>query len=163
MDFKYILRKTLPSEWHKIKILAFAKVLTSHLDKIQREYDRVTREIEFCHMWSPQVCVIEEMLRCKFKCDGIYISDPTPDPRVYIFWDEERQSCPTIYWNEEGEECPFIKWCEEYQNSCDFIVNVPSECEPYLTQIKALVEKVKLFGTQFCVEVFEQENTITGK
>jgi len=153
--FKLIIRRLLPPQWHEIKIFAFMRVVTTHLDRIQNEYDKLKREIEFCLMWGSQVCQIEEMLRCLFKCDGIFISDPTPDPRLYIFWHQENQICPIVYWNEEGEQCDYIKWCEEYEDPCDFIVNVPRSCENYITQICAWVSKVKLVNVTFCVVIFD--------
>lgn len=150
-----VIKIVTPFRHRKPRFLAWLKVYVSYLEWILQElyqYWHVTR-VE-ANM-TPQIIFIERLLNDRYGRDPwdiLIVEGYELGPWLFL---NDEPAVPQIYvYNERtGVTDPFI-WDITDPVEVDFVVKVPAELESEVPVIGATVQKYKLAGKRFVVQIY---------
>ena len=137
----------IPFSHRKSRFTAWVKVFVSYLEVMQQDLYQLWNRTDAEAKMTPQIMYLEHLLNEKFGTtdividDGvnlgpwIYQSSETPDPEWFV------DQANSFIWNNED------------QVVIDFVVHIPSDIETGTPELAALVQKYKLPGKRFVIQI----------
>ncbi|HRY33388.1 MAG TPA: hypothetical protein P5531_10515 [Bacteroidales bacterium] len=136
------LRYSRVIAWNK----AFVSYLAMLLESLYQFWDLTLKEIKM----TPQIICLEYLLNNRYGTTEIYISDGTYlGPWIYPTDNEAEHE--EFYLDQSDS---FI-WNNQDEVVIDFVVNVPEALQAETPIIGAIVQKYKLPGKHFIIQLFE--------
>ncbi len=84
IDFRYLVTILLPTKLRKERLIAFLRLINSHLKQIYSEFKNYRNLKLYDINFTGQVMYIEKKLQDMFSCSGIYIADGELIQPVYL-------------------------------------------------------------------------------
>lgn len=158
MFSKELIEKLLPPIRRKTKQIAWIYRLLGVPRVIFDKFSAFRDQVDECLLYSSQTLSLQAYLQIKFNSNGIFIvNDFSGIDPIFIYWLFENQEQTTIYFLSEEEENPTIYYLSEEAQSqlyFDFIVQVPVILSGQVEQIKAVVNKLKLAGKRYKIQLY---------
>lgn len=158
MFSKELIEKLLPPIKRKSRQIAWLYRIHLIGRSLFEQFDLFRIRVNECLLYSSQTLSLQAFLQLKFNSNGIFIvNDFSGIDPLFIFWLFENQEETLIYYLSEAEESPTIYYLSEEAQSqlyFDFIVQVPAILNDRTDEIKAAVNKLKLAGKRYKVELY---------
>ena len=137
--------------WHRKPIfIAWLKTSVSYLVKVLDDLYNYWEDTIIDAMMSPQIITLEHYLNNRFQRNpaDIFISDGE-----YIgpwFFTDNLPGDPEFYWDQPDSWL----WTAQDEVNTDFVVNIPAMLLDQTSLIAACVQKYKLAGKTFYIQLF---------
>lgn len=143
-----LVQLLLPGFLRTSKMVAWVKVFVTHLAVLQESLYQfagmVSKEIKM----SPQVIYLEYILNNRYGRTDIFISDGFQlGPWIYPVGETPDQE----FFLDQNDS---VLWTHHDEVVVDFIVNIPDVLEDEIPIIAATVQKYKLPGKHFVIQLF---------
>lgn len=150
----------LPTFLRKPKMVAWLKSLLSPLDEKHQEFltyvDSKRYELDF----TGQVISLERLLNNKYDAADrrIFISQEKAD-EIFFFDDDDISAASKVFFFDDGDvslgsEVAFFFFSDSSGSLSDFIVCLPSSIIFDEAELRSLVNRYKLAGKEFSVQLF---------
>ena len=138
----------LPWIRRKVRFIAWTKVFVSYLARILEQlwqfWEATAKE---CKM-TPQIMYLEHLLNDRYGRTDIFISDGFElGPWIYTHGEVPN---PEFFMDQANS----FLWSDMDGVTVDFVVNIPVAIESEVQVIAAMVQKYKLPGNVFVIQVF---------
>ena len=143
-----VVQILLPWIRRKVRFIAWTKVFVSYLagllEQLWQFWEATAKE---CKM-TPQIIFLEHLLNERYGRTDIFISDGSIlGPWIFS---ENEPDIPPFYLDQPDSWI----WGESDSVTVDFVVNIPEILRSQAQIIAAMVQKYKLAGKQFIIQVF---------
>lgn len=151
-----IIHDNTPISKRKYIITAFLKMLATPMNRLFNQFEAYFLEKEYELAFNGQVIYLEHLLNDRFDDiqRGIYLTDAVGfDEEIHLF-NQIEQNEDTILFNEsENETLIHLFNQNEVDGWPDFIVNVPSSVTFDEIVMRALINKYKIAGKNYIINV----------
>jgi hypothetical protein len=143
--------QNVPPRERKPRFLAWLKVFISYLGKIKDALEVFWEETIEDVMMTPQIIYLEHLLNTRYERNpwDIFIGDGF-DLGPWFFTDN-LPGDPEFYWDQDDS---YLWTNNDVVNNVDFVVNVPDAVESAIPVIAGLVQKYKLAGKIFVIQIY---------
>ncbi len=144
-----IIQMLIPWGHRKPRFIAWLKVFVSYLAKIQNDlYQLWDRSLIEAYM-TPQIMYLEGILNRRYGRTDIWIGEGyTLGPWIWPVG-----SVPAvIFYLDQADS--YVWTCNDQISNVDFVVNIPAALEDEVQYIAAVVQKYKLPGKNFVIQIF---------
>ena len=154
IDFSYLIISILPPAHRTVEVVAAVNAKFAPLITIRDWFYTFFDQIEYELTWNGQVCMLEHLLNLEFDPIniGIYITDAENLDNQYVFNALESNE-PTIVFNNSEAQEPLYLFNNSEVAQYHFIVNVPSSVTFNEDQLKYFVNKYRLAGKRWKIEI----------
>lgn len=154
IDFNYLIESLTPPVHRTIEVVSSIKANFKPLEQLKDTYEQFYSDIEYELTWNGQVCMLEHLLNEKFDSinSGIFITDAVNIDKLHIFNLAENNEI-TIVSNESEPTAPTYIHNKSEVSEYHFIVNIPSSVTFNEEQLKYYVNKYKLAGKRWKIEI----------
>lgn len=138
----------IPFEHRKSHYVAWVKTFVSYLAKIQEDLFQLWEATRDEALMTPQIMYLEHLLNNRYGRTDIFISDGE-----YLgpwIWPKD-ETAEKIFYVDQADS--FV-WTDQDATNVDFIVNIPDVLESETRYIAAQVQKYKLAGKIFLIQLF---------
>ena len=143
-----IVQILLPFRRRTTRSIAWIKVFVSDLaamgESLRQLWSQSVKEAKM----TPQVCFLEHLLNDRYGRTDIFISDGY-ELGPWIYTDTETPN-PEFFLDQADS----FLWTDEDGITVDFVVNIPAILLSQASVIAAYVQKYKLCGKIFIIQVF---------
>ena len=162
-SLKYMAKLLLPPFLRTTKIMAWTEILTSSIESLRMQFAIYRINSLFLLSHNCQVIYLEHLLNEYFNPsgtsddpnyqNGIYISDATPGTDTYFYNNFEQGDQVFLFNKAEDQPATFLFNSEEFADRMGFIVNVPSSFNANIEEMKGLLNKLKLAGKTYKINI----------
>ena len=139
-----------PHKKRKLWFLSWLNVMVSYLQWIIGELDALWQSSRIEATMTPQILYLERLLNARYSRNpwDILIDDGYAlGPWVYL---PGETATPQFYTDQEDS----FLWSEQDSIDVDFVVEVPGVLEEEIPYIGATVQKYKLAGKHFVIQLY---------
>lgn len=154
IDFDKLVQGLVPAYLRRSRLLAFLKVMVSGVVFLYQDFLRYRKQKLYELMITPQVCYLERLLndRYDFSLRRIYILDSVFYSPVYFYQEDELKPV-MMYQESENKPVYFYTDGEAGTIKDDFVIMVPSSIPFDQNEMRSLVNKYKLPGKRYKIEL----------
>ncbi|WP_107039978.1 hypothetical protein [Brumimicrobium mesophilum] len=155
-DVNNIVENNISPRLRKVFTLAFFKACASPLVVSFSTFYQFYEDKKYELLFNGQVIYLEHLLNDQFDNinRGIYITDAPQQADQIVLYNENENNEETVIFNIPENEPPIVTYnYSEMLAWPDFIVNIPSSVVFNQTQLKAYVNKYKLAGKNYIINI----------
>jgi hypothetical protein len=143
-----VVQLEIPFLHRKPRFVAWVKTFVSYLAKIQEDLYQLWESSRIEALMTPQIKYLEGILNRRYGRTDIFINDGF-DLGPWI-WPADETADPVFYLDQADS----YVWSSGDSTVIDFVVNIPAVLDDETSYIAAVVNKFKLAGKTFVIQIF---------